>query len=236
MVVVVDDGHLHRHPVEVHHPVDHQWCQRRCHPWRQGEGCHCSHAGNTLVSSRSWGVNTGDTLWMETSLKTNLGSLVSPPSHGMSMLGTPHGWRCHHRHPGDTLDPSQLCSTNVVNTPGLGTSLGTTLGSLCPFKVMGCQPWGHSRDGNVPNSQSGVSCVPSRSWGINAGDTPGLVTSLITTLRSPCPLKVMGCHHGGHPGNVVVPKSHLEVPTSPPTHDASTCTTPYRWGQAQEPL
>lgn len=105
-------------------------------------------------------------------LKTNLGSLVSPPSHGVSMLGTPHGCWCHHRHPGDTLDPSQLCSTNVVNTPGLGTSLRTTLGSLCPLKVMGCQPWGHSRDGNVPNSQSGVSYVPSRSWGIKMGETP----------------------------------------------------------------
>lgn len=86
MVVVVDDGHLHRHPVEVHHPVDHQRRQRRCHPWRQGEACHRSHAADTLVPSRSWGVNTGDTPWMKMSPRTTWGP---SRSWGINMGETP---------------------------------------------------------------------------------------------------------------------------------------------------
>ena len=98
------------------------------------------------------------------------------------MLGTLQGWRRHHRHPGDTLVPSQSWGIKVGSTPGMGmapsaslgssrswgvnggdtprmgTSLRATLGSL---KIMRHQRGGHLMDGNVPNSHLGVPMSPS---------------------------------------------------------------------------
>lgn len=96
----------------------------------RGRGCHRSRAGDTHVPSRSGGVNTGDALWMGTSLRATLRCPMSPLGNGVSTLGTSRGWRCHHRHPGDNLVPSQLWGINVEDHQGMGTSLRAILGSL----------------------------------------------------------------------------------------------------------
>lgn len=44
VVVIVDDGHLHRHPIQVHHAIHHRGRQRRGHACRGGR-CRQSREG-----------------------------------------------------------------------------------------------------------------------------------------------------------------------------------------------
>ena len=73
----------------------------------------------------------------------------------MSMLGTLQGWRRHHRHPGDTLVPSQLWGIKVGCTPGRGMSPRSSLGSpVSPQR--GVNMGGHPEDGDITKSRLGV--------------------------------------------------------------------------------